>query len=62
MNNDHDREFKGAFTNVASFDNEDMNIVAYTDGQISSGPKLFKLKENEHNQLMFKHDDNKVRV
>ena len=42
MNTKHHREYKGALTNVASFDNQDLNIVSYTDkGQLSSkAPKL----------------------
>ena len=32
MNKGHNREVGGALTNTASFDNQDLNIIAYTDG------------------------------
>ena len=40
------REFKGALTNSASFDNSDMNMVKYHDGKKTNhgGPQILKFE------------------
>jgi hypothetical protein len=63
MNNNHDREYKGALTNVASFDDPDLNIITYIDGQVSGkAPMILQMLENKQNNEKFVHDENKVKV
>lgn len=33
INRKNKREFKGALTNIVSFDNEELNIITYTNGK-----------------------------
>ena len=59
------REFKGAMTNSASFDNDKMNLVDYTDGQITTSalsPNLLNLIEAEKNEKMLQPFTNKASI
>lgn len=62
-NRQHQREFKGAFTNSASLDNNELNYLKYYDGGAknldSAQPKTFvnKQDQNDNHNLFDVHQD-----